>query len=166
MLRTLMAACIAIVLYCEDIAAADNLLLESEIVRLAEQMSDGFSEYVEGSITTLECDPPACKRDSVLVLFSVEGEGGGNGYKQYLAVFSKNEQLYDVPARYRFRPYKLNAFLQVGQDYERWFGTLEIKQKLVVLSGARWTAKDAHCCPSGKSTTRYRLGEYEIREVQ
>jgi hypothetical protein len=110
----------------------------------------GGQEYCQYRIYAVD-DVDGDQKDDFLVVFSVEGEGGGgNGVVQYLAVFASRNEWQPVAVETGRRGGHLVTKMSVGTDGVIEFATSEYK------------AKDPMCCPSGKGTLRFRLKGREL----
>jgi len=63
------------------------------------------------------------------------------------------------------RKRQLIGLVQVGNDFDRWFKHVELRQDRAILSGGRWTKSDAHCCPSAEARAVYRISKHGLNEV-
>lgn len=123
--------------------------LLAELHGLSRSLSDGFAVFDSA-------DAKQGPSGKVFVLFALTSWGGGNGGKQFLAVFQSNDAA-RLPDG-RLRPlYSLETVVPIGRDFDRWFKQLELKGDRILLRGRRWARRDAHCCPSLELTTAYRL---------
>ena len=88
------------------------------------------------------------KRQDAVATFSIEGFHGGNEDRQYLAFLESVET--DQAAGRTSRPFRLVAVVQVGGRMWREFNWQNMKfgPGSVTLSGLKYGAKDAACCPS------------------
>jgi hypothetical protein len=129
--------------------------LQSVVERLAERFSDGVAIFIGGDAAYGQERTPF--ESHVVVLFGLTSWGGGNGSRQFLAVFERHVLSPEFPNGRRFQPYQLLAVVPVGDDADRWFKSIELEQDLIVLVGGRWLKDDAHCCPSAVARTVYRL---------
>jgi hypothetical protein len=81
-----------------------------------------------------------------VVLYTIEGVGGGNNYRQYLVAFlNKGEGTRPT------RPIVVGGKLYRAVNLER------VEARQVVLKTQRYAEADAACCPSLEGTTSYRL---------
>ncbi|WP_139798654.1 hypothetical protein [Andreprevotia lacus] len=102
-------------------------------------------------------------RDAV-VLFSIEGFGGGNYHAEYLALFAAVP-----PDRFEGRatqPYRLVAVSKIGGRGWRTFDSrkLVIAPGSVRLAGQAWGDKDPGCCPSLPLQVMFRVEDERIVE--
>ncbi|MFZ6656777.1 hypothetical protein [Undibacterium sp. TJN19] len=123
--------------------------IQKEIDRLILQFGDGLAEpYSERpAIVVYGQIFDESKKDAV-VIFNLEGFGGGNHHAEYIAFFAA------VPsgniAGKISRPYRLVAVTKLGERGWRSFdfNTALIKDRTVMLSGVEMGPKDGLCCPS------------------
>jgi len=151
--------------FAADPSVQDSLVL-GEVRKLAESMTDGvatmYDEYVKIKYTDLSFTP-GDKMDAV-VLFSMEGWHGGNGYYQFVAVFVHGSNDGWAP-HWQFHEFRLAGVTRVGMDYERSFDDFTVEGDLIYFTGSAWTDKDAHCCPTGTAKATFQINEYSIIEV-
>lgn len=160
-------ACVALltVLLTGTVDAAESLdpVLYAEIQRLAATLTDGFAMLDQAD------SYPGAKgtrlADHSIVVMAFSGWGGGNGSVQFMALFRHNDASFQFPDGNRARPYQLLGVVQIGDDSDRWFKTVEVRGDRVLLSGRRWAKGDAHCCPSLDARAAYRISERGINEA-
>jgi hypothetical protein len=88
-----------------------------------------------------------------VVVYTIEGEHRGNGYVQYLAVFT--------PRDGRLSPV---TYAAVGGKGVRSVDLKKIENSAIHLDTLDYGPKDALCCPSVKGETRYVLIDEMLRE--
>lgn len=88
------------------------------------------------------------EREDAVAIFNIEGFHGGNEDRQYLAFFESVEP--DHTATRTSRPFRLAAVVQIGGRTWREFSWQKIKfgPASVTLTGLKYGAKDAACCPT------------------
>jgi hypothetical protein len=122
--------------------------LESLIAAKAAKL--GGQEYCQYRIYAID-DVDGDQKDDFLVLFAVEGEGGGgNTVVQYLAVFASSNEWQPVAVEAGRRGAHLVTKMSVAPS-----GVIE-------LATSEYKPKDPMCCPTGKGTLRFRLKGHEL----
>jgi hypothetical protein len=146
---------------------ANDPLIHKELLNLSNMLSDGPAVIVEESLSIkyvlLPSDKTAVK--SAIVLFNIEGFGGGNNYHQFLAVFSQGDRE-GLNPNWPFHEWQLKGFTEVGEDFVRCFSNIEVQGDNIMLTGVSWKKDDAHCCPSGDAKATFRFSPYLIQEVR
>ena len=89
----------------------------------------------------------------LVVLYTIEGQGGSNLYLQYLAVFTKKRDKLTFLAR-----------ADVGGKSRRAVELSAVERNAITLETLDYGPKDASCCPSLKGTTRYVLSGGRLLE--
>lgn len=89
----------------------------------------------------------------LVVNYSIEGAGGGNGFDQYLAVFSRLK-----------KTIKPITQIRVGGELERHVSAVAIKNNYIELATLSHDENDARCCPSIAGKTYYVLSNGELQE--
>lgn len=90
-----------------------------------------------------------------VVLYTLEGQNGGNNYIQYLAAFvRKNGSLVHV------------ADTPVGGKLRRDVDLSAISNNEVVLKTTAYAKRDPACCPTIKGSTKYVLVGNKLQEVK
>jgi len=145
-----------------DAAEPLDPVLYSEIQRLAAMLTDGFATLDQAD--AYRFGPKAALSDHVVVMLAMTSWGGGNGSRQFMAVFRHNESSDPFPGGRQARPYQFVGLVQVGSGFDRWFEKVELRQNLVVLTGRRWARSDAHCCPSLPARAVYRVSEHGLNQ--
>jgi hypothetical protein len=146
---------------------ANALLIHKELVNLSNMLSDGPATIVEESLLIKYVSLPSDKVaiESAIVLFNIEGFGGGNNYHQFLVVFSQGDRE-GLNPNWPFHEWRLKGFTEVGNDFVRCFSNIEVQGDNIILTGVSWKKDDAHCCPSGKAKATFRFSPYLIQEVR
>lgn len=80
--------------------------------------------------------------DDFLVVFTVEGTGGGNTVSQFLVLF---------PSARNWEP----LTVQVGRKGERFVEGVDVEEGAIVLRTSEYEKSDPECCPSGRGELRY-----------
>ena len=129
--------------------------LLNEVRELSARLSDGIATFdsaeAKGSDTR------------VFVVFGMTSWGGGNGSRQFLAVFERQDGTLNGQP---LKPYRLEAVVQIGSGFDRWFSTFEVRDDRAELYGRRWAPKDAHCCPTLDERATYRFSDRGLGEVR
>jgi hypothetical protein len=126
---------LSLLLSCAFVNAAPiNEHLGKQVAKLSELLSDGYAVgYPEGSTTQV------IKRKNgseiTLVVFTVEGFGGGNNHTQYLAAFEKNEDANNKPY------YSFLDVIPIGG--KGWRGVFKLNAKVTEQKGGLNLAIDA-----------------------
>jgi hypothetical protein len=136
--------------------------LERVVETLALQFSDGIATFIGGEAE--QGEKGTLLEGKIVVLFGLTSWGGGNSSRQFLAVFERHDELFEGPNGRRIKPYQLLAVVQVGDDFYRWFKTIELRQDLMILRGRSWLKADPHCCPSEDTAATYRLSQRGLVE--
>lgn len=88
-----------------------------------------------------------------VVLYTIESQGGGNLYVQYLAVFEqRNSKLSPL------------THVEVGGKSVRSVELKSIDKNSILLDTLTYGPKDPQCCPSMKAATKYVLSGRTLRE--
>ena len=82
----------------------------------------------------------------VAVLYTIEGQGGGNNYIQYLAVFVRKKTGLVFAAR-----------TPAGGKNRRTIDLTSIKDNVMYFDTTGYTDRDPSCCPSLKGKTSFTL---------
>jgi hypothetical protein len=89
----------------------------------------------------------------VVVLYTIEGQGGGNNYVQYLAVFlRRSTKLVGI------------SHASVGGKSSRSVELTTITNNEIRLQTLSYAATDPTCCPTLKGATRYVLNNGKLME--
>jgi hypothetical protein len=92
-------------------------------------------------------------QDDFLVVFSVEGVGGGGNHTiQFLAAFTSANE---------WAP----TLVRVGARGERLVDAIDVDQGVIILRTLEYLKKDARCCPSGRGALRYRFQKGQLALV-
>src|SRR5690349_532046 len=89
----------------------------------------------------------------IVVLYTIEGQGGSNLYIQYLAVFGRRDG-------------KLSPLThaEVGGKFGRSIDLKSIDKNSILLNTLNYGRKDPECCPSMKGATKYVFVGRTLRE--
>jgi hypothetical protein len=90
----------------------------------------------------------------MVVLYTIEGMGGGNNYVQYLAVFVRLKGRLDHLAH-----------TEVGGKLNRSVELKSIKNNVVFCTTLGYGPKDPSCCPTRKGTARFVLAGKKIKQA-
>ncbi len=112
------------------------------------------SEYCQFRIYQTLSDVDGDKTEDFLVVFSVEGiGGGGNSVRQFLAVFASSRE---------WQP----AIAEVGRRGERVVRSVSLGPgRAIVLETLEYGPSDAMCCPSRKGTLRLAYKDGRIERI-
>jgi hypothetical protein len=118
--------------------------------------SDGCleAEYTDGR-PTLHGDINGDGAADVVVLYTVEGCGGGNGFSQDLVIFLR-----------KGRTIQYAASATVGWKGVRSVGLMSISGGRINLDTMSYRPNDPLCCPSRKGKTKYVFSKGKLREVK
>ncbi|MFZ6873617.1 hypothetical protein ACO0LF_16285 [Undibacterium sp. Di27W] len=137
-------------------------MIQAELARLIEQFGDGIAETYSGKPARILYGQlfEEHKNDAV-VLFSMEGFGGGNLHAEFVAFFAEQHQ-YDAAIR-KARPYRLVAVSKLAQRGWRTFDfdSARIRQGMLTIDGMQMGPKDANCCPSVAISRSLRIDEFD-----
>ncbi|BBB59460.1 hypothetical protein UNDKW_1187 [Undibacterium sp. KW1] len=136
--------------------------MQLELDRLIAQFSDGIAEtYSENPARIVYGNLFGDHQHDAVVLFNLEGYGGGNHHAEFIAFFTEQEQ-FDVAGKHT-RPYLLVAVTKLGERGWRSFdfNSPSIKQGAVTLKGKEMTSGDAMCCPSLTITRSFSVDEFD-----
>jgi hypothetical protein len=147
-------------------ASAPDPATAAEVKALAGLISDGVAEpYLDATVTRRLA---ATKRhgDGILVLFTMESFQGGNDSLQFMAFFAINAPGDGGSPDKPLHHYSLMWLVQVGEDGDRFFDTIEAQGDRITLKGHVWTRDDPHCCPSGAARATFAFGRYLVSEIK
>ncbi len=153
---------LALTLSTATLAAENNAAVLKRIQSLAPMLSDGVATLYEEGMLVRKASFGK-EGNAYVVLFSMEGFGGGNGARQYLAVFEQNSKE-GWPDEWEFNELSLAGIIKVGEDFDRRFDSISITGNLITLRGKRWN-NDAHCCPSAPASATFRFERRSLSEV-
>ncbi|NOT48725.1 MAG: hypothetical protein HOP17_13375 [Acidobacteria bacterium] len=94
------------------------------------------------------------RKNDLVVLYTLEGFGGGNSYGQSIAVFLR-----------KGNRYVLSVDKTVGGKLSRNVELKRISGRTIYLDTMRWSKDDGGCCPSIKGKTRFVFSNGRLREV-
>ena len=132
--------------------ANETALIDSFIARRAKAQK--AEEYPEAR-KILRGDVNRDKRTDLVVLYSLEGFGGGNNYTQYLAVFLGSG-----------KTFRNAANEPVGGKFRRDIDLKSIVDRTINLDTKEYRKNDAACCPSKSGKTRYTFRNGKLREIK
>ncbi len=136
--------------------------MQLELDSLIAQFGDGIAEtYSENPARIVYGNFFGEHKHDAVVLFNLEGYGGGNHHAEFIAFFTEQEQ-FDVAGKHT-RPYRLVAVTKLGERGWRSFdfNSLSTRQKSVVLKGKEMTSGDAMCCPSLTIIRSFSVDEFD-----
>ena len=130
-----------------------RLEIDNRVTGLIESFSDGSAVGYREFRTIAYGRLFGAAADDAVAMFSLEGFGGGNDVRQYLAFFAAPDPTEAVPGN--ARRYRLVAVRQVGGKYWRSFDgkTLKLDRRGVAVRGMAWSKDDPGCCPSLPTAT-------------
>ena len=99
-------------------------------------------------------DLNADSAEDVVVLYTLEGQGGSNQYLQYLAVFVNRK------GRLAYLAHQV-----VGGKNRRSIEAVSIKDGKINLQTLEYLANDASCCPSKKGQMRFILSGGRLKKI-
>lgn len=94
-------------------------------------------------------------KEDLVVLYTLEGFGGGNLYRQYLAVFLGDG-----------KTFRYATHQSVGGKDNRTIELNSIKNGTINLDTLGYAPDDASCCPSVKGKTRYVFSGGKLKETK
>lgn len=126
--------------------------LDKEIDALKALVSDGYAQEYRGARHVLY---PNEQRHYALVLFTLEGQGGGNNYIFYMAKFTPHWADENIPYDEFGDPqnvslYSLDALTPVGGKFVAGlnFAKTTADDEHITLYGNAYGEGDGACCPS------------------
>jgi hypothetical protein len=122
---------------------------------ISKQAAKEDAEEYKEARKVLRGDVNGDRKTDLVVLYSLEGFGGGNNYIQYLAVFLGNGKT--------FR-YATNE--PVGGKMRRDIDLKSITGSTINLNTKEYRKNDAACCPSRDAKTRYVFRNGKLREIK
>jgi len=114
----------------------------------------GASEYKEAR-KIIYGDVDGDRDKDAVVQFTIEGEGGGNYYAFYLAVFGNENG-----------KFKLLTDEVVGGKLKRNVNLRQIKNGKIYIDTQDYDKDDGACCPSIKGKTIYILKNKKLKEIK
>lgn len=130
----------------------ETALIERFISQQAKK--DKADEYQEAR-KVLRGDVNGDKKTDLVVLYSLEGFGGGNNYIQYLAVFL------GIGKTFRYA-----ANEPVGGKFARDVDLRSITASGINLNTKEYKKNDAACCPSRSSKARFVFRNGKLKEIK
>lgn len=98
----------------------------------------GGEEYCEYRHYAESQDVDHDGRDDFLMIFTIEGSGGGNNTIQFLGIWTSSMKLGAEP-----------LYTKVGERGERVIDSIDVVNKRIVLNAREYKKGDPMCCPSG-----------------
>ena len=136
--------------YAFPLADEDTAVIDTFIAQQARrERGEEYKEARKVIVGDLNHDGSA----DVAVLYTIEGQMGGNNYVQYLAVFVRVKGRLGAVTHVR-----------VGGKWYRAVELRSISDNTIVLETLSYAPNDAACCPSRKDTTHYVLVGRTLRE--
>lgn len=114
----------------------------------------GSEEYAEAR-KILRGDVNSDGKPDIVVLYTLEGSGGGNSYHQYLAVFLGSG-----------RSYRQLAHILVGGKLQRDVELASIAGATINLNTKEYKKDDPACCPSRAAKARFVLRSNKLVEIK
>ena len=136
--------------------------MRKELQRLLEQFGDGLAVTIAEDPAKILFGPLFDDhQNDAVVLFSLEGFGGGNLHAQFIAFFEEQKQINF--AGKMARPYRLVAAGKLGQRGWRSFdfASARLEKHRLSLAGMEMGASDALCCPSVAIIKTFHLDEFD-----
>lgn len=138
--------------------------LQKAFETLAGQLSDGIAEFDTARVAAGK--PGSRFHDKVVALIFLTSWAGGNGSRQFLAVFEHHpSDPHDPPIDDRLVPLQLLGVVPVGEDFRRMLQSVELQDDEILLQGLSWLKSDAHCCPTVPVRVIYRFDERGLVEI-
>ncbi|MFZ6734225.1 hypothetical protein ACO0LG_20010 [Undibacterium sp. Ji42W] len=141
---------------------AQQAAMQIELDRLTSQFSDGIAEtYRENPARIVYGNLFGDHQHDAIVLFNLEGYGGGNHHAEFIAFFTEQEQ-FEVAGK-GTKPYLLTAVTKLGERGWRSFdfNSVSIHLGSVTLKGKEMTSGDAMCCPSLTIARSFSVDEFD-----
>jgi len=132
------------------VAETDAKVIDDFIAR--QSRSERGVEYKEAR-KVLTGDVNRDALPDIVVLYTIEGQGGSNNYVQYLVVF--------VRSRDKLVPL---THASVGGKSYRAVELQGIRDNQIYLDTLDYLRTDPACCPSKKGTTHYRIINRKLKE--
>lgn len=132
--------------------AGDNAVVNSFITRQADREK---GEEYEDARKILRGDVDGDRKTDLVVLYTLEGFGGGNDHRQYIAIFLGKGK--------GFR-YATNDV--VGGKFYRGVELRSITAGKIDLDTMEYRKTDAACCPSKKGKTSYIFSKGKLKETK
>lgn len=145
--------------------AAEPNMVETATEALVAILTDSVStEFTDAR----QIHYPAGKTGVALVLFTIEGFGGGNNSTYYLAVFepSWKDDAENTPET--IDKYRLVGYLPVGGNGWREvdFADVVFEKDQITIKTKEYASNDAMCCPSKPGTATFKLESNRLTEIK
>jgi len=124
--------------------------VESLIARKAAELHG--IEYCQYRLYNTMDDLEGDGANDFVVVFTVEGPNGSNGYKSFMAVFLSSRKPNEAP-----------VIVPVGGKGERDPIKIHVQKGKINLETMEYLPSDALCCPSGRGTLVFHLIGKELR---
>ncbi len=132
--------------------ATQSNLVESTIAEVAKKLK--AQEYCQFRHYQALYDVDGDRTDDFIVLFTVEGiGGGGNDHYDYMSVFLSGR---------KWKP----ITVKTGERGERDPVSVDVRDRKIVLETLVYLPSDAMCCPSGKGTLVYEIHGNSFKLLQ
>jgi hypothetical protein len=152
---TVFSLVIAVEIVCSSpLALAQSESDESIIKRFITQQAkrERATEYEEAR-SIVKGDLNSDSAEDVVVLYTLEGQGGSNQYLQYLAVFINRK------GKLAYATHQL-----VGGKNRRSIETVSIKDGKINLQTLEYSPNDASCCPGKKGQIGFILSGNRLKK--
>lgn len=141
--------------------------INANIASLANLISDGhpYTTLSEGKVIFANLFPGLGPGKDAIVLFSIEGFGGGNMVRDYMAIFSRVNYDWKKPPT---KKYNLFAYSQVGGKMWRIpdYKTVSTNGPLISFEAKSYSNTDGACCPTVQTKVHYKVGDFLHHTVQ
>jgi len=114
----------------------------------------GADEYSEGR-KIVRSDVNGDGKIDLIVLYTLEGFGGGNSHAQYLAIFLGGG-----------KTFKNAANVAVGGKLNRSVELTGVTAGRIDLDTLAYRSNDPACCPTRKGKTHYRFSQNRLKETK
>jgi hypothetical protein len=132
--------------------AREKTIIDGYISKQAAK--EGAEEY-EDARKVLRGDVNGDRKTDLVVLYTLEGFGGGNNYIQYLAIFLGKGNTFQYAAN-----------TAVGGKLRRDVDLKSISGSTINLDIKEYKKNDAACCPSKNGKARYVFAAGKLREIK
>jgi hypothetical protein len=120
---------------------------------IARRAKNEDAEEYPSARKILRADVNGDHKTDVIVLYTLEGFGGGNNYQQYLAIFLGGG-----------RSFKNNANVVAGGKLHRTVELRSVAAGVIHLGTLSYRKNDPACCPTRKGSTGYRYLNGKLKE--